>query len=157
MPAEPVPWLSAEELDAWMALVTMMATLPAALDRQLRRDAGLTHFEYQVLAGLSQAPEHTLRMTDLAEVTEGQLPRLSQVATRLERRGWLTRRADPTDGRYTLARLTADGMAKLEASAPGHVSAVRRIVFDSLSPTQVRQMRQISRRIGKTARSPEFR
>jgi DNA-binding MarR family transcriptional regulator len=110
-----------------------------------------------VLVGLSQAPERTLRMTALAEVTEGQLPRLSQVAARLERRGWLTRRPDPTDGRYTLATLTGDGMAKLEASAPGHVVAVRRIVFDSLSPTQVRQMRQIFRRITQAARSPEFR
>ncbi|MFI6466235.1 MarR family winged helix-turn-helix transcriptional regulator [Streptomyces sp. NPDC050528] len=155
--AEPIRWLNEEELHAWMALAGMVAKLPAALDRQLQRDAGLTHFEYQVLVGLSRAPERTLRMSELANFTGGQLPRLSQVATRMERRGWLTRRPDPTDGRYTLASLTTAGAAKLEVSAPGHVAAVRGIIFDSLSPTQVRQMTQIASRIAQAAGSDEFR
>jgi DNA-binding MarR family transcriptional regulator len=154
--AEPIQWLNEEELHAWMALAGMMSTLSAAMDRQLQRDAGLTHFEYQVFVGLSRAPERTLRMSELADFTAGQLPRLSQVAARMERRGWLTRRPDPTDGRYTLAGLTDAGMAKLEASAPGHVSAVRRLVFDSLSPAQVRQMTQIARRIVQAAGSAEL-
>lgn len=154
--AEPIRWLNEEELHAWMALVGMVTKLPAAMDRQLQQDAGLTHFEYQVLVGLSRAPEHTLRMSELAGFTASQLPRLSQVATRMERRGWLTRRPDPTDGRYTLAGLTEAGLVKLEASAPGHVSAVRRLVFDSLSPTQVRQMGQIAQRIMQAAGSAEL-
>lgn len=141
-------WLDDEEMQAWLALAGLFVRLPPELDRQLQRDAGLTHFEYQVLAGLSQAPEHTLRMSTLAGFTEGQLPRLSQVAARLEKRGWLTRKPDPCDGRYTLATLTEEGMAKLVASAPGHVATVRRIVFDSLTRTQVRQLREICRRIG---------
>ncbi|MDX2549127.1 MarR family winged helix-turn-helix transcriptional regulator [Streptomyces sp. WI04-05B] len=155
--AEPIRWLTEEELHAWMALAGMVTKLPAALDRQLQRDAGLTHFEYQVLVGLSRAPERTLRMSELADFTGGQLPRLSQVATRMERRGWLTRRPDPTDGRYTLACLTDAGTAKLELSAPGHVTAVRRLIFDCLSPAQVRQMAQIARRIAQAAGSAEFR
>ncbi|MFI5677228.1 MarR family winged helix-turn-helix transcriptional regulator [Streptomyces cellulosae] len=155
--AEPIRWLNEEELDAWMALVGMMSKVSAAMDRQLQRDAGLTHFEYQVFVGLSRAPERTLRMSELAEYTGGQLPRLSQVATRMERRGWLTRRPDPTDGRYTLAGLTDAGMAKLEASAPGHVAAVRHLIFDNLSPTQMRQMAQIARNIGQAAGNAEFR
>jgi DNA-binding MarR family transcriptional regulator len=154
--AEPIRWLNEEELHAWMALVGMVTKLPAAMDRQLQQDAGLTHFEYQVFVGLSRAPERTLRMSELARFTASQLPRLSQVVTRLERRGWLTRRPDPTDGRYTLAGLTDAGMVKLEASAPGHVSAVRRLVFDALSPTQVRQMSQIAQRILQAAGSAEL-
>jgi DNA-binding MarR family transcriptional regulator len=142
-------WLDTDERETWLALAGVMVRLPAALDRQLQRDAGLTHFEYQVLAGLSEAPERTMRMSCLAEFTEGQLPRLSQVAARLEKRGWLTRRPDPCDGRYTLATLTDDGLAKLVASAPGHVTAVREIVFDSLTKAQLRQLREISRRIGQ--------
>ncbi|WP_327699839.1 MarR family winged helix-turn-helix transcriptional regulator [Streptomyces sp. NBC_00459] len=155
--AEPVQWLNEEELHAWMALAGMVTKLPAAMDRQLQRDAGLTHFEYQVLVGLSRAPEHTLRMSELADFTAGQLPRLSQVAARMEQRGWLTRRPDPTDGRYTLASLTDTGMTKLETSAPGHVTAVRRLIFDSLSPTQVRQMTQIAQRIIQATGSAELR
>ena len=154
---EPVRWLGEEELQAWMALAAMLTKLPAALDRQLQRDAGLTHYEYRVMIGLSRVPERTLRMSELAEFTASQLPRLSQVATRMERRGWLARHPDPTDGRSTLVGLTDAGMAKLEVSAPGHVAAVRRLVFDSISATQVRQVAQIAKRITQAADSPEFR
>ncbi|RIJ69714.1 MarR family transcriptional regulator [Nakamurella silvestris] len=140
-------WLDEEELEAWMAVTALMIRLPGVLDRQLQRDADLTHFEYQVLAGLSQAPDRTLRMSELAEFTEGQLPRLSQVAARLEKRGRLTRRPDPSDGRYTLATLTDSGMEILVAAAPGHVETVRRLIFDPLTRAQVRQLREIGRRV----------
>ncbi|MCX6469094.1 MarR family winged helix-turn-helix transcriptional regulator [Williamsia herbipolensis] len=146
-PEDPTRWLDTDELESWMALTTVMIRLPAALGRQLQRDSGLTHFEYQVLAGLSQAPDRTLRMSDLAVVTEGQLPRLSQVTARMEKRGWLTRATDPSDGRFTLASLTDDGMQVLVDAAPGHVEAVRRLVFDPLTSAQIRQLREIGRRL----------
>lgn len=141
-------WLDAEEHEAWMALARLVVRLPAALDRQLQRDSGLTHFEYQVLAGLSEAPGRTLRMRVLARFAEGQLPRLSQVAARLESRGLISRRPDPDDGRSTLATLTDAGFEVLAAAAPGHVETVRRSVFDGLTRAQVRQLRDIGGRIG---------
>ena len=82
---------------------------PGVLDSQLRRDAGLTHFEYFVLAMLSEAPERTLRMTALAQRTNATLPRLSHVVRRLEERGLVERFPCPEDGRATNARLTAAG------------------------------------------------
>jgi DNA-binding MarR family transcriptional regulator len=105
VPQEP-RWLDAEESQAWLALARTLIRLPSALDEQLRRDAGISHFEYQVLANLSQVPDRTLRMSVLATQTEGSLPRLSQVVARLEQRGWVRRTPDPADGRYTLAILT---------------------------------------------------
>ena len=105
-PQEP-RWLDAEERQAWLALASTLNKLPAALDAQLRRDAGISHFEYQVLALLSEAPGRTLRMSELATMAEGSLPRLSQVADRLEQHGWMRRTPDPADGRYTLATLPA--------------------------------------------------
>ncbi|MFC7760361.1 MarR family winged helix-turn-helix transcriptional regulator [Catellatospora bangladeshensis] len=84
-------WLSAEERQTWLALAALMIRLPSALDAQLQRDAGLSHFEYQVLAALSEAPERTLRMSRLAMLAEGSLSRLSQVVARLEQRGWVRR------------------------------------------------------------------
>jgi DNA-binding MarR family transcriptional regulator len=146
--AAPQPsWLGAEELQAWFALVSVMIRLPSALDAQLRRDAGISHFDYQVLAGLSEAPDRTLRMSTLAALAEGSLPRLSQVVTRLEKRGWVRRAPDPADGRYTLAILTGDGWDKVVATAPGHVEAVRSLVFDPISRPQVRQLTDICQRI----------
>ena len=140
-------WLSAEERQAWLALVSLLIRLPSALDAQLQRDAGISHFEYQVLAGLSEAPDRTLRMSLLAMLAEGSLPRLSQVVARLERRGWVRRTPDPADGRYTLAILTDEGWAKVKQTAPGHAEEVLRLVFDPLTKAQVRQLRDVGRRI----------
>jgi len=145
-PDEP-RWLDAEERRIWLSLAAVVIRLPAALDAQLQRDAGISHFEYQVLAGLSDAPGRTMRMSELALFTEGSLPRLSQVVGRLEKRGWVHRTPDPADGRYTLAILSDEGWEKIAATAPGHVEAVRRLVFDPLTKTQTRQLREINRRI----------
>src|ERR1700761_6116355 len=145
---EPEPhWLNADERDAWIPLVGVFVKLPAALDAQLQRDAGLSHFEYMVLSRLSEADGHTLRMSDLAILANGSLSRLSHVVTRLEGRGWVRRESCPGDGRYTNAVLTDDGWAKVQATAPGHVAAVRSLVIDALDPEQVEQLRDISQAI----------
>ncbi|MGH3630332.1 MAG: MarR family winged helix-turn-helix transcriptional regulator [Sciscionella sp.] len=145
-PQEP-RWLDAEERRAWVGLARTLVRLPAALDAQLRRDAGISHFEYQVLAVLSETPGHTLRMSELATLSEGSLPRLSQVVARLEQRGWVRRTPDPADGRYTLAILAEQGLTKVTEAAPGHVEEVRRLVLDPLTKTQYRQLSEIGRRI----------
>lgn len=146
-PVQEPHWLDAEEKQTWLALVSVLVRLPSALDAQLRRDAGLSHFEYQVMAGLSEALDRTMRISDLALLSEGSLPRISQVISRLEKRGWVRRTPDRSDGRYTLATLTADGWATMVRTAPGHVGEVRRLVFDPLTKAQARQLREISRRI----------
>lgn len=140
--AEP-RWLSRTELVAWLRLQAVIELLPGALDTQLRRDADLTHYEYLLLAMLSEAPDRILRMSHLASATNATLPRLSHVVTRLERDGYVQREPDPTDRRATLARLTDEGWAKVLASAPGHVAEVRRLVVDVLEPEQVEQLSAI--------------
>jgi len=155
-PQEP-RWLDPEEQQAWRALASALVRLPAALDAQLHRDAGISHFEYQVLALLSEAPGRTLRMSALATLAGGSLPRLSQVVARLEQRGWVRRTPDPADGRYTLATLTGQGQAKVTQAAPGHVQEVRRLVLDPLTKAQSRQLREISRRITRAIDPDERR
>ncbi|HWW52731.1 MAG TPA: MarR family transcriptional regulator [Acidimicrobiales bacterium] len=140
-------WLDDEELLALLSLVGVLFSLPGVLDAELRGDAGLTLYEYLVLASLSDGQDWTLRMSELAEVTSGSLPRLSQVVTKLEDRGWVQRRPDPKDGRATLAVLTNAGFKKLKESAPAHVDTVRRLVFDPLTRAQVRQLFDIHQRI----------
>ncbi|MER7000148.1 MarR family transcriptional regulator [Streptomyces sp. NPDC000410] len=109
----------------------------------------MSHFEYQVLATLSEAAEHTMRMSDLATLTNGSLSRLSHVAKRLERQGWVRRTPDPDNGRYTLAILTEAGREKIVATAPGHVEEVRRLVFDPLTQAQQRTLRAIGHRVNQ--------
>lgn len=140
-------WLDEEERQAWLVLASMLVKVSSTLDAQLRRDAGISHFEYMVLAGLSEAPDRTRRMSDIAAFAEGSLSRLSQVVARLERKGWVRRSPDPTDGRYTLATLTDAGWEQVVAAAPGHVGEVRRVVFDPLTKRQVHQLTQIGQRI----------
>lgn len=151
---EDVPWLAPDELRSWMALTAMIHALPAALDAQLKRDAGINAFEYYVLAALSEAPDRTLRMTRLALLSQGSLSRLSHAVGRLERSGWVVRRPCPDDGRHTEAHLTAAGWRKVQRSAPGHVREARRLVVDALTPGQLASLGRISRRVVAQA-SPE--
>ena len=133
-------WLSEDEMTAWVRLAAVMELLPGVLDGQLRRDANLTQFEYYVLAMLSETPERTLRMTELASRTNSTLPRLSHVAKRMAARDLVERFPCPSDGRATNVRLTELGWTTLEGAAPGHVAQVRRYVFDTLTAEQVAQL-----------------
>jgi DNA-binding MarR family transcriptional regulator len=145
-------WLSDDEQQAWKALAMMMLELPAPLDAQLQRDSGITFFEYMVLSSLSMTPGRTLRMSELAGLANGSLSRLSNVAKRLEQRGWLEREPDPQDRRYTIARLTDSGLQLVKSAASGHVEAVREMVIDPLSVTQLRALTTIGRRVRETIR-----
>ena len=149
MDAEEPRWLNEEERQTWLSLVTLMVRLPAALDAQMQQDSGVGHFEYLVMAVLSEAPGRTLRMRELAMITNGSLSRLSHLIKRLESRGWVTRAPDPCDPRYNFAVLTETGWDKVVASAPGHVEEVRRLVFDPLTKAQQRHLATVLRRIGQ--------
>src|SRR5689334_13079801 len=132
---------------AWLRLIAVVELLPSALDAQLRRDSQLTHFDYYVLAMLSEAPERTLRMTSLAQRTNATLPRLSHVVRRLEERGLVRRFPCPDDKRATNVQLTAEGWTTVVAAAPGHVANVRSHVIDALTRTQVGQLDGILSRV----------
>ena len=140
-------WLDDTEMATWLRLVALVELLPGALDSQLQRDSQLSHYEYFVLAILSEAPERTLRMSELAERTNASLARLSHVVRRLERRGLIERSPDPDDARATNARLTDQGRVAIVAAAPGHVANVREQVMDALSPEQIRQLGEIADRL----------
>ena len=135
-----VRWLTDDEIDTWLKFRAVVELYPGLLDAQLRRDAQLTHMEYQVLAMLSEVPDRTLRMTALAARTNGSLTRMSHVVTRLEQRGIVARSACALDGRATNVTLTDAGHDALVAAAPGHVTQVRESFLDALSPAQLGQL-----------------
>jgi DNA-binding MarR family transcriptional regulator len=147
-------WLDADEQQWWYAFAYVLTQLPAALETHMQRDAGIGHFDYMVMSALSGAPERTLRMSEVAQYTGSTLSRLSNVVARLEKRGWVRRHPDLSDGRYTLATLTRDGQDKVVAAAPGHVNEVRRLVFDPLTKAQQRQLGAASQRILDALQAP---
>jgi DNA-binding MarR family transcriptional regulator len=142
-----VRWLDAEEEGAWRAVASVMHFLRWALECELERDAGLSFIEYHALARLSEEPNRTLRMSDLAAVTNASLSRLSHLVTRLEKWGFVRRRPDPVNGRFTQAILTDAGYRKLVASAPAHVAAVRELVVDEFTRDELQKLRALSERI----------
>jgi len=142
-----VKWLTAEELDSWLSVVRLMTWLPWSIDQQLQRDSKLGMVDYQVLAMLSESPQRTMRLSSLAEVTNASLSRLSRVVTRLEKRGLVRREPDATDGRFTKAILSDEGLQTLAEAAPRHVAHVRSLVIDVLSPEQLRRLGRDADRI----------
>ena len=147
--------LSGDDLEAWSSLATVLEWLPAALDAQLLSDSELTHFEYGILYALAHAPERTLRMSVLAGYANSSLSRLSRAAGRLEKRGWMQRMPDPTDGRFTLAMITDAGLVKADEATPGHAATVRRLVLDQLTASQTKQLKEINRRIMRAIRDTD--
>jgi DNA-binding MarR family transcriptional regulator len=137
-------WLSAGEQHTWRDAIEAWQWLLAAVDAQLQRDSGLPLAYYEILVRLSEAPDRSLRMTQLAEASSSSKSRVSHAVARLEERGWVRRADCPTDRRGQIAMLTDQGFAALSAAAPGHVEQVRKVLFDALTPEQLRQLDGIS-------------
>jgi len=133
-------WLSAEQQTAWRPFAALLFRLPGALDAQLQQDAGISHFEYMVLAALSEAPARTLRMSELARMASGSLSRLSHVVSRMESRGWVRREPCPGDGRFINAVLTEDGwtssqvLSVIDSNIPnGKAATVARLALSAVA------------------------
>ncbi len=140
-------WLTIDEQSAWRAYLESSKVLFDALDRELQRDADMPHAYFEILVRLSESPQRSLRMSELAEITLSSRSRLSHAVARLEERGWVQRADCPTDRRGQIATLTDTGFAVLAEAAPRHVEAVRRYVIDGLSAEQLTQLRAIGETI----------
>jgi DNA-binding MarR family transcriptional regulator len=136
-------WLSEEEQQTWRGFLALNQLLFDALDRQLQADANMPHAYYILLAVLSEAPGRSLRMSELAEITQSSQSRVSHAVARLEEAGWVRRRKVDKDRRGNLAVLTDEGWDVVVRTAPGHVAAVRENLFDVLTREQVRQLNEI--------------
>ncbi|BCJ51999.1 MarR family transcriptional regulator [Actinoplanes sp. NBRC 14428] len=136
-------WLTDEQQQAWRKFVEVLVKVPAALEGQLQRDSGVTHMGYLVLSTLSEREDRRLPMSRLAKKASASLSRLSHVVARLEAQGWVRRERDPEDGRVQIAVLTDEGYNKIVETAPGHADAVQELVFDRLTPTQIRQLTKV--------------
>ncbi len=140
-------WLDRDEQAAWRAYLESGRLLFRTLDAELQRDVGIPHAYYEILVRLSEAPQRTLRMSELADASLSSRSRLSHAVDRLEEQGWVERARCGDDRRGTYAILTDAGFAALDSAAPTHVGGVREHVFDQLDPDQVSQLHDISRAI----------
>jgi DNA-binding MarR family transcriptional regulator len=138
-----VRWLSAEEQRTWRAFLVGVLTLLSTVEGQLQRESGIPFGYYEILVRLSEAPDRSMRMSQLAEASTSSKSRLSHAVARLEERGWVERQDCETDRRGQFARLTDAGFAALAAAAPSHVEQVRRSLFDRITAEQASQLSAI--------------
>ena len=132
-----VRWLSAQEERVWRRWLTLNARLSATLHKELQDDAGLSMPDFEVLVHLTDSPQGRIRVTDLAKALQWERSRVSHHVTRMERRRLVQRVECAEDGRGAFIVITPQGRAAIEQAAPGHVNAVRRLVFDALSDEEV--------------------
>jgi DNA-binding MarR family transcriptional regulator len=139
-----IGWLEPGQQDAWQGFLALNRVVFAALEARLQSEAGMPLAHYAILVALSEAPDRTLRMGELARRLHAAPSSISHAMTRLESKGLIERKNDPSDRRAQLAELTEDGAAALQAAAPGHVAAVRENLIDLLTPDQLAQLVEIS-------------
>jgi DNA-binding MarR family transcriptional regulator len=131
-PGDAVKPLTDKEQAAWRALMRLLVVLPRVIEADMIRAGQLTTSEYTVLMHLSEAQDRSMRMNALAELAQLTGSGMSRVVTRLEREGLVERRPSCEDGRGQMVALADAGLAKLEATFPGHLASVRHHVFDAL-------------------------
>src|SRR6478752_2392437 len=140
-------WLDDRERETWLAFIFATRLFWEEVERDLQRDARIPFGYYEILVILSNAPDRTLRMSELAEATQSSRSRLSHAVARLEAEGWVRRADYPADRRGALAVLTDKGFAALDAAAPFHVESVRQHLFDQLTRSQQDSLREICDRL----------
>jgi DNA-binding MarR family transcriptional regulator len=139
-PEQTVPvtkWLTPVELDAWRSFLRAHAKVTRVLDAELTAECGLPLGSYEVLLHLNDAPEKSLRMTELADRVLLSRSGLTRLVDRMEREGLIRRASCPSDLRGTLAVLTDEGYERLRAAAPTHLRGVREHMVDQLTPDEV--------------------
>lgn len=138
------PWLTNDQQRIWRNWLSASGRVPARLGQQLQHDSGLSLQDYEVLVTLNEAPAGSCRITELATMLEWERSRMSHHLNRMDKRGLIKRYACPDDGRAQLVELTEDGHAALDKAAPGHVTAVRSVLFDALSAEDAAELGRIT-------------
>ena len=130
-------WLGAREQRGWRALQLMQMRLTAELARQLAADSDLSYPDYLVLVALTDRPDARMRLFELAGGLGWEKSRLSHHIARMAERGLVAKERCDADRRGAHIVATPRGRRELEAAAPGHVAAVRRLFVDLLTPSQL--------------------
>lgn len=142
-----VEWLNENEQTAWRSFLTGQALVLDAINHDLATDSGLTLSEYEVLVRLSESPDRQLRMSHLAENLVHSRSRLTHTVKRLEKEGFVLRAPCSDDRRGIICKLTDDGFAKLEKTAPQHVESVRRHLISHLDAEEFLEFGRVLKKL----------
>ena len=139
-----VDWLSEREERAWRGLQLMQMRLERELARQLAAGSGLSYPDYLVLVALTDRPDGRMRLFELGAFLGWEKSRLSHHVARMEKRGLVDKEPCDDDRRGAFVVITRKGRAEIEAAAPGHLAAVRRLFIDHLDAGQLDQIGDVA-------------
>ncbi|MEA4944497.1 MAG: MarR family transcriptional regulator [Propionicimonas sp.] len=126
-------WLTVEQQAVWRSWLNAVNVIQEYLESALR-EFDLDLGEYEIMVHLSEAPDHRLRMSELADRLRHSRSRLTHTVTRMERQGLVARTTCPGDRRGVIAVLTQTGWELLVQAAPYHVQSVREALVDPIDP-----------------------
>jgi DNA-binding MarR family transcriptional regulator len=141
--------LTDTEQKAWRTFIESSWALHTHLEDELRADTGLSMNDYHVLVVLSEAPDHRLRMGELAGRLVFSPSRITYQISSMVKRGLVRKQPCPEDGRGQEAVLTADGLAALETAAPIHLITVRDSFIDRLDPGELAVIARVFEKVRK--------
>ena len=130
-------WLNSAEMAAWRPFIGTTGDLMKAIEKDLE-PFGLDRGDYQLLAMLSETPDHKLRMCDLAESLRLTRSGLTRRMEGVLKKKLVTRVQSADDGRVAYVQMTAKGMELLKKAAPHHLESVRRLMIDILNPNEIK-------------------
>lgn len=142
-------WLSPREQRSWRAFIRLNQKLTARIGSELQSNAKLSGPDFAILVALTDEPSGRLRFQELAKAIEFEQSRLSHQIGRMIKRGLVAREECAEDGRGAFVTITAQGRETIEAAAPKHVAAVRRLVLDAVSPEEFDTLGDLAERIIK--------
>lgn len=143
---ETPPWLTADQQQVWRTYLDATSRLMRHLEAELRQfdlDLG----EYEIMVRLSEAPNHAMRMSELADQVGQSRSRLTHTVTRMGSKGLIARGTCPGDRRGVMASLTEEGYAFLVKVAPYHVASVREILVDPVDPEDFQVLGRVMQRV----------
>lgn len=138
---------SRQDWDAWQVYFETTALLTARIEERLKQH-GCSLMDYQLLLLLYDAPEHRMRMGELAHRLIFSPSRLSYQIGVLDKRGWVERRRVECDGRGFEAVLTAEGLRAFRELRPAHARDVQELFFSALQGDDAVRLADLMRRVG---------
>jgi DNA-binding MarR family transcriptional regulator len=151
-------WLDAEQQVNWRAYLVGSTLLTDTLDRELRAAHGISLAEYEILVRLSESPDRTLRMAQIADSMQHSRSRVTHTVSRMERAGLIRRTAAEGDKRGVDAVMTEAGWDLLRAAAHTHVAGVRAHFVDLASPEDFAALGRVMNAVSDqlVAENPDF-
>ena len=125
------------EVQAWVGLLRTHAAVTRQLDRELVHDHGLTINDYEVLLHLSRADDRMMRRVDLANRVLLTPSGITRLLDGLERGGLVEKASCSTDARVVYAKLTDDGLKRLEAASGSHLASIRGLFAERFSEEEL--------------------